>query len=315
MKIAVTTGDPAGVGPDIALTLARYGGAAGLCLLGDRDVLAQRARMLGEDADIVNALNITHLPVARSVRAGEPDPRNAAHVLRQLDAAMDGCASGEFDAVATAPVAKKIICASGAKFLGHTGYFGERCGVRPVMLFVADTLRVALLTAHLPLREVADAVNGGALIETTQIVARDLRRFFGVDKPRITVCGVNPHAGEDGLLGDEERREIAPAIERLRADHGLDVRGPAPADTAFLPDNIADNDAFIAMYHDQVLPLIKHLAFRTAVNVTVGLPFVRTSVDHGTAFELAGTGRANAENMHAAVALAEAMAVSARAHA
>lgn len=310
MKIAVTTGDPAGVGPDIVLSLARYRGDAELCVLGDREVLAQRAQQLGEDVAgakrLVERLNVMHIPVDAPVRAGAPDPRNAAHVLRQLDAAADGCARGEFDAVATAPVAKDVVCAAGVQFVGHTDYFGERCGAQAVMLFVADDLRVALLTAHLPLREVADAVSVERTTTTARTLDAALRKFFGVASPRITVCGLNPHAGENGALGDEERTVLAPAVAQLR-ESGMDVRGPVPADTAFIPAKLGDSDAYIGMYHDQVLPLIKHLAFDSAVNVTLGLPFVRTSVDHGTAFELAGGGRADSANMHAAVGLAESL--------
>lgn len=310
-KIAITCGDPAGVGPDIALSLARYSGRAELHVFGDRETLAQRAAQLGKSESDVDALRVTHIPTDAPVRAGIADAANAAHVLRQLDAAFDACMDGSFDALVTAPVSKRVLSEGKQAFVGHTDYFGERCGAHPVMLFVAGDLRIALLTTHLPLRAVADAITATRLSATARILTHDLQRFFGIERPRITVCGLNPHAGEGGQLGDEEATVLAPTIDRLR-DAGIRIRGPVSADTAFVPRELENSDVFIGMFHDQVLPLVKHIAFDTAVNVTLGLPFARTSVDHGTAFDIAGSGRADATNLHAAVALAERMVADAR---
>jgi 4-hydroxythreonine-4-phosphate dehydrogenase len=229
-------------------------------------------------------------------------------VLALIDRGVDGCLAGEFAALVTAPVQKSLINQAGVAFTGHTEYIAQRThAALPVMMLVADQLRVALATTHLPLRAVSDALNTPLLLHTLQILARDLTRYFGVSQPRIGVCGLNPHAGESGHLGDEEVRVIGPAIEQARAAR-LRVDGPWPADTLFVPSHLAPYDAVLAMYHDQGLPVLKHAGFGHAVNVTLGLPMVRTSVDHGTALDLAGSGNADSGSLIAAIELAAAMA-------
>jgi 4-hydroxythreonine-4-phosphate dehydrogenase len=253
-------------------------------------------------------LSVLHQPLAAAAIAGQLDPRNAPAVLAMIDRAVDGCLSGEFAAMVTAPVQKSILNDAGIPFTGHTEHIAARCGAAlPVMLLAAGTLRVALATTHLPLSAVPAAITRERLRTVLIILDRELRRLFGIDRPRIGVCGLNPHAGEGGHLGSEEQHTIAPALAALRAQ-GLDVRGPFPADTLFVPRNLAPYDAILAMYHDQGLPVLKHAGFGTAVNVTLGLPILRTSVDHGTALDLAGTGRADAGSLLAAIELAAQLA-------
>jgi len=253
-------------------------------------------------------LAVLHLPLAAPCVAGQLDARNAHQVLRLIERAVDGCLSGEFAAMVTAPVQKSVINEAGVAFSGHTEYIAERCGAPlPVMMLTAGSLRVALATTHLPLRAVPDAITLAGLLTVLRILARDLQQYFGIARPRIAVCGLNPHAGEGGHLGREEQLVIEPALRALRAE-GLDVHGPLPADTLFVPRNVAGFDAVLAMYHDQGLPVLKHAGFGAAVNVTLGLPIVRTSVDHGTALDLAGTGRAESGSLQAALALALDMA-------
>ncbi|MFO1427234.1 MAG: 4-hydroxythreonine-4-phosphate dehydrogenase PdxA [Steroidobacteraceae bacterium] len=302
MRIALTSGEPAGVGPELCAQLAATVADPGceLTCLGDRDLLAQRAR----DARVPLKLAIEHHPLRAPCTAGRLDAANAPYVLGLLDAALEGLRSGRYDAIVTAPVHKGIINDAGIAFSGHTEYLAQRTGAaRPVMMLVAERLRVALATTHLPLRAVPDAVTPATLGEVLRILDHDLRRWWGLARPRIAVCGLNPHAGESGHLGDEEQRVIGPAIEAARRA-GIDARGPLPADTAFVPRELAQCDAVLAMYHDQGLPVLKHAGFGHAVNVTLGLPILRTSVDHGTALDLAGTGRADAGSMAAALALA-----------
>lgn len=308
MKIALTTGEPAGIGPDIALTVANYEGNAEITLFGDTGTLAARAEELG-CVNALSDLHIHHIPIAEPVRAGEPDPQNARYVLQQLDEAIDRCRQRDFDALVTAPINKAVICSGGFRFHGHTEYLGRACRVHPVMLFIADDMRIALLTTHLPLRNVADAVTSERLLETVRTVARDMRAYFGIRHPRIGVCGLNPHAGENGFLGREEVDIMRPVLSDLR-NQGVAVSDPIPADTAFINSRLKEYDVFIGIYHDQVLPLIKHRCFDSAVNVTLGLPFPRTSVDHGSAFELAGSGRASAANLHTALRRAEQLALT-----
>jgi 4-hydroxythreonine-4-phosphate dehydrogenase len=308
-RLVLTSGEPAGIGPEICaqLAAARVGGPddADLTLLGDRDLISQRARALGIDP---STLQIEHHPLAVACIAGRPDPRNAGQVLAMLDTALDGLRDGRWDAMVTAPVQKSTIAASGVRFSGHTEYLAERCGVaRPVMLLVAGDLRVALATTHLPLRAVPDALTTDGLVEVLRIMHADLRDKFALPAPRIAVCGLNPHAGEDGLLGHEDREVIAPAIATARQE-GILAHGPVPADTAFTPRELARADAVLAMYHDQGLPVLKHAGFGHAVNITLGLPVLRTSVDHGTALSLAGTGRADPGSLQAAVTLAARLA-------
>jgi len=300
-RIVITSGEPAGIGPELCaqLTHAALPPCEISCLV-DRELFETRAPA----GSRLDQLKVLHRPLATPCVAGELDVRNSPYVLRLLNDALDGVRSGEFDAMVTAPVQKSVIAESGVAFSGHTEYLAERCGVpKPVMLLVAGELRVALATTHLPLRRVADAIKAPMLLDILRIMHHDLKSAFGIAEPRIAVCGLNPHAGENGLLGDEDLREIAPAIEAARAA-GIQAFGPVPADTAFVPREMAKADAYLAMFHDQGLPVLKHAGFGAAVNVTLGLPVIRTSVDHGTALSLAGSGRADVGSLRAAVELA-----------
>ena len=253
-------------------------------------------------------LIVAHQPLAAPSTAGQPDARNARYVLALLDLAIDGALTGEFAALVTAPVQKSLINQAGIGFSGHTEYLARRAGGGPpVMLLAAGTLRVALATTHVPLARVSETLSVGGLTHSALTLAQALRDWWGIAAPRIAVCGLNPHAGEGGHLGDEEQRIIGPAIERLRAQ-GLTVRGPLPADTVFVPHILANFDAVLAMYHDQGLPVVKHAGFERAVNVTLGLPLLRTSPDHGTALDLAGSGRADSGSLTEAVRLASQLA-------
>ncbi len=313
-RIVLTSGEPAGIGPDLALTVAARAIGCELVCLADRALLAERASALGltvalrpyEGVSCPHApgnLTVEHHRLACPARAGQLDARNAPYVLEQLERACAGARAGEFAAIVTAPVHKGIINDAGIPFTGHTEFFAERTGARPVMMLATGSLRVALATTHLPLSQVSRAITRELVLDTVTILERDLRQGWGLRRPRIAVCGLNPHAGEGGHLGDEEIRVIEPALAMLRA-RGLEVAGPLPADTVFVPRILADYDAVLAMYHDQGLPVIKHAGFDSAVNVTLGLPIVRTSVDHGTALELAGTGRADCASLVAAIELA-----------
>ncbi len=286
-------------------------------IVGSRALLEERARLLGLAVELLpylpagrpepfqpGRLMVLDVPLAAPCTAGRLDIANARHVLALLDRATDGTASGEFDAMVTAPVQKSVINDAGVPFTGHTEYLAARTGAaHPVMLLAADGLRVALATTHLPLRAVSDAITAPLLDLTLEIISRDVRRLWGMSRPRIAVCGLNPHAGESGHLGLEDRDVIAPAIERARAA-GMLVDGPLPADTVFVPRALSNYDVVLAMYHDQGLPVLKHAGFGHAVNVTLGLPVIRTSVDHGTALDLAATGRADAGSLVAATQLA-----------
>ena len=300
--IAVTSGEPAGIGPELcaAVLADPHAGPihARLVLIGDRELLARAAgRPLPEDA-------VLHVPLAASSRPGRLDPANARYVLALLDAGIDGCLAGRFDALVTAPVHKGVINDAGIPFTGHTEYLAARCGAAlPVMMLVGGGLRVALATTHLPLAGVSAALTAARLEQVIRVLDADLRAKFGCEAPRILVCGLNPHAGEGGHLGREEIEVIEPLLARLRAE-GFGLTGPVPVDTAFLPERVAGHDAVLAMFHDQGLPVLKHASFGHAVNVTLGLPIVRTSVDHGTALDLAGSGRADAGSLRAAVGLA-----------
>jgi len=283
-------------------------------IVGSLTLLAERAQQLGLDVTLHpyaagsqapgGAIEVLDIPLAAPCVPGRLDPANARHVLAMLDRAIDGAMRGEFAAIVTAPVQKSVINDAGVPFTGHTEYLAARThAAHPVMLLAADNLRVALATTHLPLRAVSDAISAELLDTVLRIVNEDVRRLWGVARPRIAVCGLNPHAGESGHLGTEDRDVIAPAIERARAA-GMLVDGPLPADTVFVPRNLSNYDVVLAMYHDQGLPVLKHAGFGHAVNVTLGLPVVRTSVDHGTALDLAGTGRADAGSLAAATQLA-----------
>ena len=323
VRLAITVGEPAGIGPDICLEMALTTRAPDLelTLIGDRRVLAERAAALGcgvhlapFDADRLadrqlpplsaGTVPVLQVDLPRPPVPGRPDPANARALLEGLDRAVSACLDGRFDALVTGPLDKGVICDAGIPFRGHTEYLAARCQTEQVvMLLVADRLRVALASTHLPLREVADALCVDGIIGTLRILDHDLRERFGIARPRIAVCGLNPHAGERGHLGREELDVIAPAIAAARA-RGVDATGPWPADTLLTPARLAPFDAVLAMYHDQGLPVLKYAGFGRAVNVTLGLPIIRTSVDHGTAYDLAGTGRADAGSLRAAVTLA-----------
>jgi 4-hydroxythreonine-4-phosphate dehydrogenase len=318
-RIALTSGEPAGVGPELCLALARRELPCELVCLADRDLLAERARLLSLPIKLRDygdrgapapgrhepgSLTVEHHPLAVPSTPGRLDTANARYVLNLLDRATDGASSGEFAALVTAPVHKGVINDAGVPFTGHTEYLAARTRAPlPVMMLASKAMRVALATTHLPLKDVSAAITPELLVQVVTTIHRDLVKWWGIPEPRIAVCGLNPHAGESGHLGDEEIRVIGPAIERL-AKAGLRVQGPVPADTAFVPRILAGFDAVLAMYHDQGLPVIKHAGFDTAVNITLGLPILRTSVDHGTALDLAGTGRADPSSLAAALGLA-----------
>jgi 4-hydroxythreonine-4-phosphate dehydrogenase len=300
--IAITTGEPAGIGPDLALMLAARPAArrgARLVLVGDLGLLTRRAARLGLPLRLREAaatapaggIDVLHVPLARAERPGRLDARNAAYVLATLDAALERCISGEFAAMVTAPVHKGVINEAGYPFTGHTEYLAQKTHTpRVVMMLLGGTppLRVALATTHLALAAVPAALDRGMLRETLQILARDLAAKFGIARPRILVAGLNPHAGESGHLGREEIEVIAPVIAELKA-RGMRLTGPLPADTLFTPRVLAGADAVLAMYHDQGLPVLKYATFGAGVNLTLGLPVIRTSVDHGTALDLAAS--------------------------
>ncbi len=308
--IAITTGEPAGIGPEIAVAAAAASRLPTV-LLGDRQLLQQAAQTAGVDWPLPAWVGIEHLAVEAPVVPGRLDARNARYVLRTLDAAIDGCLHGHFRAMATAPVHKGVINDAGVPFTGHTEYLAERTGARHVvMLLVGGGMRVALATTHLPLVQVPGAITADLLAATLDVLQHDLRERFGLPRPRIGVAGLNPHAGEGGHLGREEIDVIEPALAAARA-RGIDAAGPLPADTLFVPAMLARFDAVLAMFHDQGLPVLKHASFGHGVNVTLGLPLVRTSVDHGTALDLAGVGSADAGSMKAALELADRLAVRA----
>jgi len=309
-RIAITTGEPAGIGPEIAAIAAADALDADLVLIGDEALLATRASAVG--APWPARATVHHVPLATAARPGHLDVRNAAYVLATLDHAIDGALAGRYDAIVTAPVQKSVINDAGVVFTGHTEYLAARAkSPQVVMMLAGDTahgpLRVALATTHLPLAEVPRALTVDGLVRVMQVLVHDLKQHFGIAQPRIAVMGLNPHAGESGHLGREEIEVIAPAIARLRsAGHAVD--GPLPADTLFVPSFVRRYDAVLAMFHDQGLPVLKYATFGHGINITLGLPFIRTSVDHGTALDIAGTGRADAGSMRAALALAAQLA-------
>jgi 4-hydroxythreonine-4-phosphate dehydrogenase len=316
-RLLITPGEPAGIGPDLLLRLAQRDAAQEWVVIADPELLRRRARQLALPIEIQAAtldsaprphtagcLKVLAEPLGAPEQPGHPDPRNAAYLLDSLRLAVTACRAGQADALVTGPVQKSSIVEGGFAFTGHTEFLAELCGAaRPVMLLVAGRLRVALVTTHLPLRAVPDAITAERLAEVTRIFERGLREQFGIREPRLLVCGLNPHAGESGHLGREEIEVIAPTLARLRAE-GLRLEGPLPADTLFVPEHLALGDGVLAMYHDQGLPVLKHAGFHEAVNVTLGLPIVRTSVDHGTALDLAGSGRGDTGSLAAALALA-----------
>ncbi len=312
--VAISSGEPAGIGPDICLALAGLSFDARLLVLGDPDLLAARAQELGQSLSLNRVTETAAVPqhrpgsvcvspvaAAAAAKPGRLDTANAAYVLAMIRRGVALCMNGEADALVTAPVQKSVITESGRPFSGHTEFLAELTGAAlPVMLLVNNDLRVALATTHLPLREVADAITADGVEQLLGVLHHDLRHRFGIAAPRIKVLGLNPHAGESGTLGREEIEVLKPALDRARAS-GIDAAGPYSADTAFTPEALAGFDAVLAMYHDQGLPVIKARGFGDSVNVTCGLPIVRTSVDHGTALELAATGRAKADSLIAAI--------------
>ena len=318
--LALTPGEPGGIGPDLVAALAAAGDLPPVVAVADPELLIGRARLLGLALEAVpwqpgqalpagpGRLAVLPVPMPRAARPGVLDPANAGYVLATLERAAEGCLEGEFAGLVTAPVHKGVINDAGIPFTGHTEYLAQRTGAPlPVMMLVAGGLRVALATTHLPLRAVPEAITAARLEAVLEVLDADLRRRFGLARPRILVCGLNPHAGEGGHLGREELDILNPVLETLRR-RGLALTGPLPADTAFTPRSLAGGDAVLAMYHDQGLPVLKHAGFGEAVNVTLGLPILRTSVDHGTALDLAGSGRAEAGSLQAAITLASRLA-------
>jgi 4-hydroxythreonine-4-phosphate dehydrogenase len=303
--IAVTAGEPAGIGPDLCLALADTEICEQLIIIADPAVLRARAEKLG--IAFPEQLNILPITCPEPSVCGTPSAANAAALLEGLRQAVNGCLQSRFTALVTAPMQKSIVNDAGIPFTGHTEFLAETCGAgKPVMLLVAGELRVALASTHMPLREVADYLTADGIRDVIKTLDADLRSRFGIAAPEIVVCGLNPHAGEGGHLGSEDAAIIAPVVRQLAAD-GLHVRGPLPADTAFTPA-AGHKDAVVAMYHDQGLPVLKYAGFGNAVNVTLGLPIIRTSVDHGTALDIAGTGKADAGSLFAAIELAATLA-------
>ena len=315
LPLYVTSGEPAGIGPDICLSLAGRVDERPVVVLADMQMLQQRAEQLDNHVELVayqgqqqpslsGQLFVEHIPLIEPVELGQLNPANAAYVIEQLRRSAEYAMSGRSVGVATAPVQKSVINDAGIGFSGHTEYYQEFAGVdRVVMMLATKTLRVALATTHLPLRDVPDAITKQRLHQVIDILIHDLKTKFKIAKPRILVCGLNPHAGEDGYLGREEIEIINPVLETYR-QQGIHISLSLPADTLFTPDHLKETDAVLAMYHDQGLPVLKSQGFGEAVNITLGLPFIRTSVDHGTALSLAGTGQAKSSSLHVAVDLA-----------
>lgn len=322
-RLALTTGEPAGIGPDLCVAIAQRDWSCALTVIGDPDLLTERAEQLGlplrvEIAELDTPRRhrpgtLAVWPVAHAAdrTPGRLTPANAAYVLDTIAQGTRACLAGSHDALVTPPVHKGAINEAGIAFTGHTEYIAALSGGEPVMMLAAPRLRVALATTHLPLREVSGAITRAGLERTLRILHQDLKLRFGLAEPRILVCGLNPHAGEGGHLGREEIEVIEPVLGRLRTE-GFRLEGPLPADTLFLPKVLDRADAVLAMYHDQGLPVLKHLGFGRAVNITLGLPILRTSVDHGTALDLAGTGRADAGSLEAAIETAIALASTAK---
>lgn len=327
-RLAITPGEPAGVGPDLCVQLAQQDHAFEWVAIADANLLAERAKDLQLPLEIIpfdaaqqrqphraGRLLVMDVAVTAPVVAGQLNPVNGGYVLKTLDAAIDGCLRGVFDALVTGPVHKGVINESGVAFSGHTEYLAEHTGGHPVMMLATKGLRVALVTTHLPLSAVPAAITRKRVSEVLWILYRELQTRLGIDEPHILVCGLNPHAGEDGHLGREEIEVIEPVLNEIRQRIALqsntgtatNIEGPLSADTLFTPNNLARADAVLAMYHDQGLPVLKHVGFGEAVNITLGLPIIRTSVDHGTALSLAGTGQARADSLIYATRIASEM--------
>ena len=300
-RIAITSGEPAGIGPDICISLAGKVFSAEITIIADQELLNARARQLGMTLE---GLTIHHVPLAVPCLAGQLNSANSGYVLETLTLATQGCLQGRFDAMVTAPVHKGVINDAGIAFTGHTEFLAELThSQQVVMMLVGGGMRVALATIHLPLKEVPQSISRQSLESIIRVLHDDLTNRFDIAQPHILVAGLNPHAGESGYLGMEEIDTIIPVLEKLRRE-GFTLIGPLPADTMFSPTNLAHADCFLAMYHDQGLTVLKHASFGGGVNVTLGLPIIRTSVDHGTALELAGKGKADSGSLVAALELA-----------
>jgi len=321
--LAITPGEPAGIGPDLVIRLAQHERRQGWVVLADARMLAERARLLNIPLTINDNhaqpscapahLTVCHIPLANPITPGQLDCGNVPGVLAALDAAIQGCLEGTFKGLVTGPMQKSVVNDAGIAFSGHTEYLADAAGVDDVvMLLVAGELRVALATTHIPLSQVSESLTQELLERRLNILHAGLKNFFGLQDPHILVAGLNPHAGESGHLGREDIDTIAPVLERLRAE-GLRLSGPLPADTLFTPRHLEGADAVLAMFHDQGLPVLKYAGFGEAVNVTLGLPFVRTSVDHGTALDLAGTEAIDTGSMAAALQLAGSLSAAAAA--
>lgn len=348
-KLLITPGEPAGIGPDLVIMAAGKNLTSGAVIVADPDLLMERAKSLGLKIKINDYSSpgenspgenrpgenrpgesrpgeINVIPVSLKVKsqAGSPDPKNASYVINCLSRATELCLEKKFAGIVTGPIQKSTINEAGIPFKGHTEWLADKTGVSRVVMMLttaksneskesnestATPLRVALATTHLPLRLVADSISDQLLTEVITILHADLGTRFGIPEPRILVCGLNPHAGEGGYLGREEIEIIKPALHRLKSQ-GINVSGPFPADTLFTPKYLQNADVVLAMYHDQGLPVLKHLGFGSAANITLGLPIIRTSVDHGTALELAGTGNINCGSIKTALRVAEQMVVA-----
>jgi 4-hydroxythreonine-4-phosphate dehydrogenase len=324
VRIALTPGEPAGIGPDLCVQLAQQQKSANLIVVADPDLLTKRAEQLGLELEIElfnpsspitlsasGKLCVLPISLATNSEPGQLNPDNANYVLECLRQATNSCMDGTFHALVTGPVHKGIINDAGIPFTGHTEFLAELTKGDPVMMLATKGLRVALATTHLPLSEVSKAITPQLLERRVRILHADLQKRFGIENPKILVCGLNPHAGEGGHLGSEEIEIIYPLLEKLRQE-GMRLQGPLPADTLFTPHFLEQADAVLAMYHDQGLPVLKHKGFGKAVNITLGLPIIRTSVDHGTALDLAGTGKANSGSLEVALNTAKEMALHSR---
>lgn len=324
MRFAITPGEPAGIGPDLIIQLAQTAQEHELVCIADSSMLQQRAKKLGlpltinsydankQQPNVAGSLSVLEEPLENPSVCGVADKSNAQSQLNALQRAVSGCVSGEFSALITGPMHKGIINEANIPFTGHTEYLAELTGTKKVVMMLAapeskSQLRVTLATTHLPLSKVSQAITQQSLKEIINIINSEMKNYFSLDDPRILVCGLNPHAGEDGHLGMEEIETIIPVINELK-NNGFNLTGPLPADTVFTQPYIENADVILAMYHDQGLPVLKHVGFGAAVNVTLGLPIIRTSVDHGTAFDLAGTGKANSGSLNAALKMAAQMA-------
>ena len=325
LPLAITAGEPAGIGPDLCVQFAAQSSPTPIVVIADKHLLQQRAQQLGvalrlcdfvagqEIISQPDALHVIHIPLAQPSQAGVLNAANSRYVLAMLSRAVQGCQSGEFAGMVTAPVHKGIINDAGIPFTGHTEFLAEQTQTNQVvMMLVGGGMRVALVTIHLPLKDVAATITQPLLESVLRILHRDLHRRFGIAQPRVLVAGLNPHAGEGGYLGREEIDVMIPVLDKLRGE-GMYVSAPLPADTLFTPHKLAQCDAVLSMYHDQGLPVLKHASFGQGVNVTLGLPIIRTSVDHGTALDLAGTGKADSGSLLEAIKVASQMVQNERA--